>query len=104
MIDVVKIISFLLVNIAGVFLTSVFLTIAMRLGFFPELPQEENFRTFTNLLSGGMWCWIAGGLASLGYFFTENRMRARWLLFAPLYLPFIYDSAILVYLNIKPLS
>lgn len=104
MLDIAKIIKFLAVNIIGVFLTSMFLTMALRLGFFPQLPQEQNFHVFANLLSGGIWCWIVGGLISLGYFFTDSRKRARWFLAAPFLLPLIYNCGILIYLNFHPLS
>ena len=100
MIDFTKVLKFLFVNAVGFFLTPLILTVAVKFGFFPKLSGGGNANHFEFILAGGMWFWIAGGLASVGCFFVEGKKMGRWLIFAPLYLPFIYDIAALIYTNI----
>lgn len=98
MINVIKIVLFLLVNVAGYYTIPVMFWMAVIAGFFTPLPTGLALTSLQMLLFGiGTWVWIAAALVSVGYFFVPVRNIRTWLIFAPMYCPAIYGAGALVY-------
>jgi len=103
MLNVIKVLLFVMVNAAGFFVSSVVINLAVMMNVFPKVPQGPDMESFrTLLMAGSMWVWGASALVSVGYFFVERYTRA-WLLLAPLYVPAIYTICVMLYFNFKPL-
>lgn len=99
MLNIIKIILFVLVNVAGFYTTSVAAGGAMKLGVFPQLPVGPHLEYFKLMyFGGGSWIWIAAALISVGYFFARDELK-NWLLLAPMYVTAIYCTVVLVYFN-----
>lgn len=99
MVNIIKIILFVLVNLAGFYMTAIVANVALKLGMFPQLPVGPHMEYFKMVFFGfGAWVWIAAALVSIGYFFTSGSAR-NWLLLAPMYVTAIYCAAVVVYFN-----
>src|SRR4051812_13976861 len=98
MVHVVKLILFLLVNLAGWFVIPLFINLAHMLNVYPDLPEELLHTFAIMLLQIGPWIWVAAAMASVGYFFTRGELRI-WLLLAPMYVPAIYSTLVITYFN-----
>jgi hypothetical protein len=97
MLNVIKIILFLLVNIAGYHVIPIMFWIAVTGGLF-SLPSGPALISFQMMLFGiGTWVWIGAALASVGYFFVPSRDLRTWLILAPMYCPAIYGVGVLLY-------
>ncbi|HEY8191916.1 MAG TPA: hypothetical protein VIG74_05780 [Alphaproteobacteria bacterium] len=98
MINVIKIVLFLLVNMAGYYTIPMLVWITVTAGIFPQIPPGPIMESFKMmLLGGGTWVWIAAALASVGYFFVPPRELRTWLILAPMYCPAIYGMSVLLY-------
>lgn len=62
-----------------------------------ELAENETFRL--GYFGGIMWALFAGVLAGVVYFFIDNPERARWFLWAPVYVPLFYMAAAVTYFS-----
>lgn len=99
MLNIIKIILFVLVNIAGFYTTSVIAGVALKLGVFPQLPVGPHMEYFKWVyFGGGPWVWIAAAIVSVGYFFAGDKLK-NWLLLAPMYTTAIYCTIVLIYFN-----
>ncbi len=99
MLNIIRVLLFIIVNIAGWYTIPVIASIAAKLDVFPKLPpgiHTEAFKLW--FLGGGMWVWIICAVISIGYFFTRNELK-NWLLLAPMYVTAIYGTAVLLYFN-----
>lgn len=99
MVHVVKLVLFLLINVAGWFAIPLAINLAHMMNVYPDLPDGAALHEFAVMLLGvGPWVWVAAALASVGYFFTRGELRA-WLILAPLYVPTIYAILVITYFN-----
>ncbi|MCB9990511.1 MAG: hypothetical protein H6867_03905 [Rhodospirillales bacterium] len=99
MLNIIKVILFVIVNIAGFYVTPVIAHVAIKIDMFPQLPVGEHSEYFKLLyFAGGPWVWIASAVISIGYFFTKDELK-NWLLLAPMYLTGIYCTLVLIYFN-----
>ena len=100
MLNIIKVILFIIVNIAGWYTISVVASVAIKMDVFPQFtPGSVHAETFKLwFLGGGMWVWIACALTSISYFFLENEWK-NWLLLAPMFIPAAYGTAVLIYFN-----
>lgn len=105
MIHLVKITLFLLVNLGGYNVVRLLAWVTHTLGIFPRLPAGPDREMFNYLLfQGGFFVWVACGLASIGYFVVPYRELRTWLILSPLYGPFLYSVALMIYFNFKDLT
>lgn len=99
MINIIKVILFVLVNVAGFYAIPIVGSIAAKIDAMPSLPTATDYNTFKLWFAGGgLWVYGIGALASIGYFFTRDELK-HWLLFAPMYLTVIYGVGVLIYFN-----
>ena len=99
MVHVVRLVLFLLVNLAGWFAIPLVINLAHMLNVYPDLPNEDLLYNFGFLLlKAGPWVWVASAFMSVGYFFTRGELRI-WLLLAPMYVPTIYSVLVITYFN-----
>ena len=99
MLNIIKVLLFVLVNIAGFYTTPIVAHIAIRTGIFPQLPVGEHTEYFKLMyFAGGPWVWIVSAVASVLYFFTRDEIK-NWLLLAPMYVTALYCTAVLIYFN-----
>ncbi len=99
MLNIITIILFVLVNVAGFYTTPIVGNVAIKLGFFPSLPVGEHMEYFKFMyFGGGQWVWIISAIASIGYFFARDGLK-NWLLLAPMYVTAIYCTLTLIYFN-----
>jgi hypothetical protein len=102
MVNVIKILLFILVNAGGFEILPTMYVIAAKFDFLPQLPTDAMVQSFSFwFFKLGPWVWVASALASVGYFFTQGEMKT-WFILAPLYIPFIYDVGVIVYFNFAP--
>lgn len=99
MMNIIQVILFVIVNIAGFYTTPVVANIAARIGLWPDLPPGIHMETFKLwYFGGGPWLWIASALVSIGYFFAKDELK-NWLLLAPMYVTAIYCVGAIVFFN-----
>jgi len=96
MINIIKVILFIIVNVAGWFTIQVVALIAMKYSMFPQLPLMDMQVLKWWYFSVSIWVWMGAALISIGYFFTKDELKT-WLLLAPMYITAIYCVATLVY-------
>lgn len=98
MLNIVKVILFLLVNLGGFYTIAILVNVSVQLGIFPSMPTTAMHNDFLNWLGLGTMVWLAAAIVSLGYFFIEDKLRVL-LILAPLYVPFIYGICVMIYFN-----
>ncbi len=98
MLNIIKIILFVLVNAAGAFVVPTLANLALMMDVFPSLPIGPIRSSFGLWLGAHLWVWGLAALGSIGYFFVNSELKT-WLLLAPLYMTAIYGVAVLVYFN-----
>lgn len=99
--NILKIIIYVLVNIAGFYVTPVTPSVAHMLGVFPEFGEEqiaslELMRSW--MFGGGIWVWLVFAFISTGYFFVQGKLRF-WLLSLPVAVPVLYQIVMLIRFN-----
>ena len=96
MLNIIRVILFVLVNIVGWFTLQVVGAVAMKIGVFPSLPGEhmEYFKYWYFYV--GLWVWMAAALLSVAYFFIKDELK-NWLLLAPMYVTAIYATLAIIY-------
>lgn len=99
MLNIIKVILFIIVNIAGFYMIPILASVAAKLDIFPQLPPGTDTEVLKLWFLGvGMWVWIACALISTGYFFTKDELK-NWLLLSPMYGTAIYGTAVLMYFS-----
>ena len=96
MLNIIKIILFIIVNVAGWFSVQVIALLAIKYSVFPQLPPLDMELLKWWYFTVGIWVWMACALVSIGYFFTLNELK-NWLLLAPMYGTALYCVSTLVY-------
>jgi hypothetical protein len=103
MVHVVRLVLFLLVNVAGWFVIPLVINLAHIMNVYPDLPEDLLHTFAILLLVAGPWVWVAAALASVGYFFTRGELHI-WLLLAPMYVPLVYSVLVITYFNFVKFS
>ncbi len=99
MLNIIKVILFVIVNVAGLYTIPVLANMALKMDVFPSLPPGHHTEVFKFWFLGiGMWVWIACAFVSVGYFFFRNEIK-NWLLLSPLFGTAIFGTAVLIYFN-----
>ncbi len=100
MIQLIKAILFLLVNVAGYFTIPLLGGVAAKLDQFPSLPPGEHLELFVLWYFGigGGWVFGFSALISVGYFVARDSIK-HILLFAPMYNTFLFGLGVLIYFN-----
>lgn len=99
MLNVIRVILFVIVNLAGWFTIPASYHMADKTGFVPELPPGLPMETFKYWFFGmGMWVWIACAVVSIAYFFMENEWK-NWVLLSPMFITALFCAGILIYFN-----
>ncbi|GEM_PF-1690059 len=98
MLNIIKTILFIIVNIAGFYSIAVVGNMAVKIDIYPEFPPETyEYDLFIYwFYFVGMCIWIACALASISYFFMENEWK-NWILLSPMFIPGIYGTAVVIY-------
>lgn len=98
MLNIIKVILFVLVNIAGWFTLQVVGAVAMKIGVFPQLPGDhmEIFKYWYFYV--GLWIWMAAAAVSVAYFFASDEKK-NWFLLAPMYVMATYASLTILYFS-----
>lgn len=99
--NLIKIVLFLIVNAAGWFTIPVIINLAVKFGRLPDVATKrpEFFEIYQFLLlSMSIPVWAIAALASVGYFFAAREARP-WLLLAPIYVPALYSIGIITYFH-----
>lgn len=87
------------VNALGFFTFGLVFYAACFSGNLPDNMSEHSREAFFMAFFGGtMWAWIVSFLISIGYLFVSANWR-KALLWAPVYVPFIYSVVALSYFN-----
>lgn len=98
---ILKIIIFVLVNVAGFYITPLAPNLAGMIGVLPEISEEKTMLipSLKNwMFGGGMWVWMICALLSTGYFFIQGALR-YWLIALPLVVPALYQIFVLARFN-----
>lgn len=96
LLNIVKIVLFLLVNAAGYFAVPTIIALTAKFNLMPFVEGIE-FQTFQFLiLTVPIPLWACTALVSIGYFFTAGELRS-WLLLAPLYVTVLYGIGVITY-------
>lgn len=103
MLQIVKILLFVTVNVAGYFVIPLILGFLFKYDLYPNLSHDAKEAFQDWLMGGGVWAWIAAAAASVGYFFVQGELRT-WLILAPLYVPFIFGMSVVLYFTYVPLG
>lgn len=99
--NLIKIVLFLIVNAVGFYTIPVIINLAVKLGRLPDVAtaRPEYFETYQFLLLGmAIPVWAVAALISIGYFFASREIRT-WLLLAPIYVPALYGTGIITYFH-----
>jgi hypothetical protein len=98
MLNIIRVILFVLVNIAGWYTIQIIYILATKYGLNPELPVAhiEFFRWWYFYVA--LWVWMGCAIISIGYFFTRDELK-NWLLLSPMYVTAIYCTGTLIYFN-----
>lgn len=94
--NIIRVILFVLVNVAGWYGIQIIAVLAMKYGIFPQLPAEYNEMLKFWYFGIGMWVLIGSAIVSIGYFFARDEIK-NWLLFAPMYITGSYCVATIIY-------
>lgn len=95
-----KLVFLLLVTVLSVAVLTLGTIAVFELGFLEgaeDLAENETFRL--GYFGGIMWALFAGVLGGIVYFFVDNPERARWFLWAPVYMPLLYMAAAVTYFS-----
>lgn len=99
MIHLIKIILFLITNVAGFYTIPAIINIAVMLNRLPDVQEASAFEAYQFLLiTMSIPVWAISALISIGYFFANKDMRP-WLLLAPVYVPAIYSVSVITYFH-----
>ena len=99
MLNIIKVILFVIVNIAGFHTLAIAVGVSAKLGFLPQLPEGYHLETFKFWYFGiGSWVFIGCMLISIAYFFSRSELK-NWLLLLPMFGTGIYAFATLIYFN-----
>mgnify|MGYP006196054869 CR=1 FL=1 len=63
MLNIIKIILFLLVNLGGFYTIAILVNVCVQLGIFPSMPNAVMHNEFLNWLSLGTMVWLAAAIA-----------------------------------------
>jgi len=98
MLNIIKTLLFIIVNIAGWYTIPVVAGVSMKIGVFPEfMPGSVHDELFKFWFGGvGMWVWLGCFVVSISYFFLENEWK-NWILLSPMFVTGIYGIATVVY-------
>lgn len=103
MMNLVKIILFVLVNAAGFNVVPILIHVAIKIDKFPQIPVgpvQDSFSFW--LFAMSMIVWGISALISVGYFFTKKTEARTLLILAPLYIPALYGTGVMLYYNFMP--
>ncbi|MCM2343072.1 MAG: hypothetical protein NDJ24_00760 [Alphaproteobacteria bacterium] len=98
LLNIIKVVLFLLVNAAGYFAVPTIIALAAKFNLIPfvEGPDFQAFQFL--LLTVPIPLWACTAVVSIGYFFTAGELRS-WLLLAPLYVTVIYGIGAITYFH-----
>ena len=98
MLNIIRVILFVLVNVAGWYAIQIVYIVTTKYGLLPDLKSVDipTFQFWYFYV--GLWVYMGAAVVSVGYFFVRDELK-NWLLLAPMYVTAIYCTATMIYFS-----
>jgi hypothetical protein len=95
---IIQIVLFVIVNLFGFYVVPLIANSAVKFGLMPDQLSPDQHYMMMTAFTYYVPFWAVAAVASIGFFFTRAEMRA-WLILAPLYVPALFGTGILLYFH-----